>query len=114
MEQTTTPWLPLYLQPLGLVAVSRRPSVDLALFVQTGFRRLPSEHVHVDGPEDARGRDLVVLNVARFHSQRLGAACHRQKNSRFVYFYFYFSLLLNSVSTEGREGGETNMVEAFK
>lgn len=42
-----------YLQPLGLVTVSGRPSVDLALFVQAGFSGLPSEHVHVDSPEDA-------------------------------------------------------------
>lgn len=63
--------LRLYLQPLGLVTVSSRPSVDLALFVQAGFSGLPSEHVHVDSPEDAGGRDLVVLDVARFHSQRL-------------------------------------------
>lgn len=51
--------------------MSSRPSVDLALFVQAGFSGLPSEHVHVDSPEDAGGRDLVVLDVARFHSQRL-------------------------------------------
>lgn len=70
-----------YLQPLRLVAVSRRPSVDLALFVQPGLSGLPGEHIHVDGPEDTRSSDLVVLDVARFHSHGLGAAWEQQKHN---------------------------------
>lgn len=63
-----------YLQPLGLVAVSSCPGVDLALFVQPGLPRLPGEHVHVESPEDAGGCDLVVLDMARLHSQWFRAA----------------------------------------
>lgn len=46
------------------------PGVDLALLVQARLARLPGEHVHVERPEDARGRDLVVLDVTRLHAQR--------------------------------------------
>lgn len=49
--------------------MSSCPSVDLALFVQTGLSWLPSKHVHVERPEDAGGCDLVVLDMARLHAQ---------------------------------------------
>jgi len=60
-----------YLQPLGLITVSRRPGIDLPLFIQSCFPRLPGEHVHVKSSEDAGGCDLVVLNMARLHAHWL-------------------------------------------
>ena len=61
--------------------MSRRPGVDLALFVQTGLARLPGEHVHVERPEDAGRRDLIVLHVTRLHPHGLGATWRRGTNS---------------------------------
>lgn len=63
-----------YLQPLRLVVVAGGPGVHFALLVQPRFPRLPAEHVHVEGFEDAGGSDLIVLYVSRLHPQGLRAA----------------------------------------
>lgn len=54
--------------------MSSCPGVDLALLIQPGFAGLPGEHIHVKRSEDAGCCDLIVLNVAGFHPQWLGAS----------------------------------------
>lgn len=49
-----------YLDPLGAVVVGGRPSVCLAVLVQTGEVRVPGEAVDAPGAEGAGGGDLPV------------------------------------------------------
>lgn len=61
----------VHLQPLRSVVGGSDPGIGLALFVQPGVVRVPSESLNAPGAEGAGGRDLAVGHQSGLHAHRL-------------------------------------------
>lgn len=77
-----------HLEPLGAVVGSCRPSISLALLVQTSIIRVPGKCVNTPGAVGTGCWKLHVRDETRLHAQRItatecaGVHCHVEVNEK--------------------------------